>query len=61
MAASAVSDPNFFSEADRPENRRCPNLLSTNHWGRHVKSAPLHVVSLAGLTCVLAWGSALSP
>ena len=45
----------LFSEADLPENHGCPNLFLPNHWSRHVKSALLHVISLARLACVHTW------
>ncbi|MCX5653262.1 MAG: hypothetical protein NTY65_01215 [Planctomycetota bacterium] len=38
-----------------PENHGCLNLFLPNHWSRHVKSAMLHVVSLARLACVHTW------
>ncbi|MGB3194927.1 MAG: helix-turn-helix domain-containing protein, partial [Phycisphaerae bacterium] len=38
-----------------PENHGCPNLFLPNHWSRHVKSALLHVISLARLACVHTW------
>ena len=38
-----------------PENHGCPNLFLPDHWSRHVKSALLHVISLARLTCVHTW------
>jgi hypothetical protein len=56
MVASEVSDHNFFSEADLPGSHGCPNLFLSNYWSRHVKSALLHVISLARLACVHTWG-----
>jgi len=38
-----------------PENHGCPNLFFPNHWSRHVKSALLHVISLARFACVHTW------
>jgi transposase InsO family protein len=38
-----------------PENHGCPNLFLSRHWSRHVKSALLHVISLARLACVHTW------
>jgi len=38
-----------------PENHSCPNLFLPDHWNRHVKSALLHVISLARLACVHTW------
>ena len=35
-----------------PENHGCSNLFLPNHWNRHVKSALIHVISLARLACV---------
>jgi len=45
----------LLSESDLPENHGCPNLFLPNHWSRHVKSALLHVISLARLACVHTW------
>jgi hypothetical protein len=45
----------LHSEADLPENHGCPNLFLTRHWSRHVKSALLHVISVARLACVHTW------
>ena len=36
-----------------PENHGCPNLFLPDHWSHHVKSALLHVISLAKLACVV--------
>ena len=46
----------YLSEADLSENHGCPNLFLPNHWSRHVKSALLHVISLARLVCIHTWG-----
>jgi hypothetical protein len=45
----------LLSEADLAGNHGCPNLFLPNHWSRHVKSALLHVISLARLACVHTW------
>jgi hypothetical protein len=37
------------------ENHGCPNLFLPRHWSRHVKSALLHIISLARLACVHTW------
>ena len=39
-----------------PENHGCPNLFLPDHWSRRVKSALLHVISMARLACVHTWG-----
>jgi hypothetical protein len=36
-------------------NLGCPNLFLSRRWSRHVKSALLHVISLARLACVHTW------
>ena len=46
----------LLSEADLPENHGCLNLFLPNHWSRRVKSALLHVISMARLACVHTWG-----
>ena len=38
-----------------PENHECLNSFLPSHWNRHVKSALLHVISLARLACVHTW------
>ena len=38
-----------------PKNYKCLNLFLPNHWNRHIKSALLHVISLARLACVHTW------
>ena len=38
-----------------PKNYKCLDLFLPNHWNRHIKSALLHVISLARLACVPAW------
>jgi hypothetical protein len=38
-----------------PENLGCPNLFLPDHWNHYVKSALLHVISLARLACVHTW------
>jgi len=45
----------LLSEADLPENHECLNPFLPRHWSRHVKSALLHVISLARLACVHTW------
>jgi len=45
----------LVSEDDLHENHGCPNLFLPDYWGRHVKSALLHVISLARLACVHTW------
>jgi len=37
------------------ENHGRPNLFLADLWNRHVKSALLHVISLARLACVHTW------
>ena len=38
-----------------PENHECLNPFLPRLWSRHVKSALLHVISLARLACVHTW------
>jgi hypothetical protein len=38
-----------------PENHKCLNPFLPRLWSRHVKSALLHVISLARLACVHTW------
>jgi len=45
----------LLSEADLAENRGCPSLFLPRHWRRHVKSAMLHLISLARLAFVQTW------